>query len=276
MFAVGWNDDMEIGEIRCKSILGSSGIGGMDYAVNPYLGCSHACAYCYARFMRRMGHPGEAWGSFVDAKVNAVERLREEAAKKPRGRVMLSSVTDAYQPLEEKYRLTRSCLEVLLEHGYRVDILTKNVLAMRDLDLFHKFDEIEVGFTVTGLDDSISATFEPGASPISARLDALKKLSDEGIPTYAFLGPLLPYLSDEHLERLLDILPDRVGRLIVDRLNIKCGNMPDIRKVIEARYPDLAPMFYSALTPESDYYRGLKSRVIELCRERAIPVDVVF
>ena len=75
---------MRTGEIRCKSILGKSGIGGMDYCVNPYLGCSHGCTYCYARFMRRMGHPGEVWGTFVDAKVNAVDRLREEAAKKPR------------------------------------------------------------------------------------------------------------------------------------------------------------------------------------------------
>jgi DNA repair photolyase len=267
---------MEIGEVRCKGILGRSGIGGMDYAVNPYLGCGHACAYCYARFMRRMGHPGEEWGSFVDAKVNAVERLREEAAKRPRGRVLLSSVTDAYQPAERRYRLTRGCLEVLLEHGFSVDILTKSDLVLRDLDLLRRFDEVEVGFTVTSLDDSVRRAFEPGASPIKARLDALKTLSDEGIPTYAFLGPMLPYLSDEHLGELLSVLADRVGRIIVDRLNIKCGNMPDVRRVLDASYPDLGPMFEDALAPDSDYYRGLRSRVSEMCRERAIPVDIVY
>jgi DNA repair photolyase len=267
---------MKVGEVRCKSILGRSGIGGMDYAVNPYLGCSHACAYCYARFMRRMGHPGEAWGSFVDVKVNAVDVLRVEAAKKPRGRVMLSSVTDAYQPLEEKYHLTRGCLEVLLEHGYRVDVLTKNVLVLRDIDLFRKFDEVEVGFTITSLDDSVRAAFEPGASQIHARLDALKTLSDEGILTYAFLGPMLPYLSDECLEELLNILADRVGRLIMDRLNIKCGNMPDIKGVLDAQYPDLRSMFEDALSPESSYYEALRERVTKMCRERAIPVDIVY
>ncbi len=267
---------MEIGEVRCKGILGRSGIGGMDYAVNPYLGCGHACAYCYARFMRRMGHPGEEWGSFVDAKVNAVERLREEAAKKPRGRVLLSSVTDAYQPAERRYRLTRGCLEVLLEHGFRVDVLTKSDLVLRDLDLLRRFDEVEVGFTVTSLDDSVRRAFEPGASPIPARLDALKVLSDAGIPTYAFLGPMLPYLSDEGLEGLLNVLADRVGRLLVDRLNIKCGNMPDIRRVIGGNYPDLAPMFELALKAESPYYKTLRGRVSELCRERSIPVDVVY
>ena len=129
---------MKLGEVRCKSILGSSGIGGMDYAVNPYIGCSHACAYCYARFMRRMGHPGEQWGSFVDVKVNAVERLREETEKRSTGKVLLSSVTDAYQPLEEKYQLTRSCLEILLDHGFSVDILTKSNLVLRDLDLLQR------------------------------------------------------------------------------------------------------------------------------------------
>ncbi len=267
---------MEIGEIRCKSILGRSGIGGMDYAINPYLGCSHACAYCYARFMRRMGHPGQKWGTFVDAKVNAVDVLRIEAGKKPSGRVLLSSVTDAYQPAEAEYKLTRGCLEVLLEHSFRVDILTKNTLVLRDLDLLRRFDEVEVGFTVTAMEDSVRRAFEPGASPIKARLDALKTLSNEGISTYAFLGPMLPYLSDERIEELLNILADRVNRLIVDRLNIKCGNMPDIDGVLAREYPDLSDMFESALRPGSEYYAGLRGRISELCRERAIPVDILF
>ena len=267
---------MRLSEVRCKSILGRSGIGGMDYAVNPYLGCSHACAYCYARFMRRMGHPGEPWGSFVDVKVNAVERLREEAGKKSRGKVLLSSVTDAYQPLEKKYRLTRGCLEVLLEHGFSVDILTKNELVLRDLDLIQRFDDVEVGLTITSLDDSVRRAFEPEASSIQARLEALKRFSDEGLRTYAFLGPMLPYLGDEHLEELLNLLADRVNRLIVDRLNIKCGNMPDIRRVLGAHYPDLQQMFEVALAPNSAYYRGFGSRVSEMCRDRSIPVDIIF
>jgi len=267
---------MRLGEVKCKSILGHSGIGGMDYAVNPYLGCGHACTYCYARFMRRMGHPGEPWGSFVDAKVNAVERLREEAARKPLGKVLLSSVTDAYQPIEKKYELTRECLGVLLDHGFSVDILTKNDLVLRDLDVIERFDDVEVGLTVTSLDDSVRRAFEPGASTIPARLDALKRFTDEGIRTYAFLGPMLPYLSDEHLEDLLNVLADRVDRLIVDRLNIKCGNLPDIRGTLAAHYPDLAPMFEAALASDSDYYRGLRVRVSELCRDRSIPVDLIL
>ena len=190
--------------------------------------------------------------------------------------MLLSSVTDAYQPLECKYKLTRGALEVLLDYGYRVDILTKSDLVIRDMDLIKRFDEIEVGFTVTSLDDSVRRAFEPGASNIPARLEALKKFSDEGVQTYAFLGPMLPYLSEERLEELLNVLADRVNRLLVDRLNIKCGNMPDIKGVLGNSYPDLAPMFEAALKPDSNYYPDLKLKILRLCRKRSIPVEIIF
>jgi len=267
---------LRLGEVRCRGILNHSGIGGMDYAVNPYLGCGHACAYCYARFMTRFGHAGEEWGSFVDAKVNALDRLREEAPRKRRGRVLLSSVTDPYQPLERKYGLTRGALGILSEYGYSIDILTKSDLVLRDLDLLTKMDDVEVGLTITSLDDGVRRVFEPGASTVQARLDALKVLSDVGIGTYSFIGPLLPYLSEENLGGLLDLLADRVGRLVVDRLNIKCGNMPVIRRVLDAHYPDLMPLFESALGDGSGYYQALRRRIAEMCRERSIPVDLVF
>ena len=267
---------MKTGEITCQSILGRSEIGGMDYAVNPYLGCSHACCYCYARFMTRLGHVGEAWGSFVDAKVNAVEKLRGEAAKKPHGRVLLSSVTDPYQPCERQYKLTRGCLEILQDNGFNVDILTKSDLVLRDLDIISKFNEIEIGLTLTAMDDRVRLAFEPGASTVNERLDALKKISDQGIPTYAFIGPLLPYLSEEKLEDLFDSLADRVNRVIVDRLNIKCGNMPAIRHVLQKNYPEIQPLFEAALNSKSEYYPALKKRVAQICLERAIPADILF
>ena len=127
---------MRTGERLCKGILSKSGIAGIDYAVNPYLGCSHACVYCYARFMTRFNHAGEEWGTFVDAKVNCVEVLRAEAIKKTRGKVLLSSVTDPYQPLEARYKLSRGAIEELLKHQYPLSVLTKSNLVLRDIDLF--------------------------------------------------------------------------------------------------------------------------------------------
>ena len=268
---------VKTGEIQCKTLMGKSGIGGVDYAINPYLGCSHGCVYCYARFMGRWGgHAHEEWGTFVDAKINGLDRLRLEVPKRRRGKVLLSSVTDPYQPLEKKYELTRGSLELLLERQFPVDILTKSDLVLRDLDLIRKFDTIEVGFTITSYDDGVRQVFEPGASPVGARLAALKEISDEGIPTWAFIGPVLPYLTEDGLEPLLDELAGNVSRVLVDRLNVKSGVMPGIRRALSENYPDLEPLFLSAVGTESSYYEGFRGRVAEMCRRRSIPFEMIY
>lgn len=267
---------VRVGKRHCKTIMGRSGISSVDYAINPYLGCGHGCVYCYARFMRRMGHTGEEWGSFVDVKVNALERLRQESSRKRRGVVLLSSVTDPYQPLERRYELTRGCLEILLEYQFPLSVLTKSDLVLRDLGLLLEFDTCEVGFTITALDEDVRRAFEPGASPVEARLAALRKLSDAGISTYAFLGPVLPYLSEEGLDTLIGELAGSVSHILVDRLNIKCGNLTTIRRALEAYYPDLQRMFEYALSTESRYYAEFKSKVADLCRRCSIPYDVIY
>ena len=127
-----------IREIKAKSILTKSGIPGVDYCVNPYVGCSHGCRYCYATFMKRYTGHTEAWGSFVDVKIHAPEILQRQLKRASMGRVMISSVTDAYQPIESKYKLTRQCLEILLQSQFPVDILTKSPLVLRDIDLIKK------------------------------------------------------------------------------------------------------------------------------------------
>ena len=219
---------MKIGETTCKSIINKSSIDGVDYAVNPYLGCAHACSYCYARFMTRWYHRGEKWGTFVDVKKNALKCMNKEAPRKKPGIILFSSVTDAYQPAEKKTKLTRNLLKVLTEYDFPVEILTKSSLVKRDLDLLGKFTQSEVGMTIISMDDKVRKAFEPGASNIQDRLKALELFCDAGIPTYAFLGPLLPYISDEELESLLNNIADKVSRVIIDRLNIKAGNWKTI------------------------------------------------
>lgn len=147
--------------------MGRSGIQDVDYSINPYLGCEHACLYCYARFMARRGHFGEEWGSFVDVKVNALECLEKEPPKKHRGVVLLSSVTDPYQPVETKRQLTRRILERLLEYDFPVNIQTKSKLILKDLDIIQRFSDIEAGFTITSFDDTVRMVFEPQALPRS-------------------------------------------------------------------------------------------------------------
>jgi DNA repair photolyase len=207
--------NLVIQEKRVKSILSKSGIPGVDYCVNPYVGCSHGCRYCYATFMKRFTGHTEPWGSFVDSKTNAPEVLHRQMKKASRGHVLISSVTDPYQPVEEKYKLTRRCLEVLLPHQFSVDILTKSPLVLRDLDLLKQFKELEVGITITTDDDEIRKIFEPHASPIEARIQALKTLSKAGLKTYAFIGPLLPM----NPEGLPEKINPYVHSVLIDRMN---------------------------------------------------------
>jgi DNA repair photolyase len=267
---------VKTGEADCKSIINISGIQGVDYAVNPYIGCSHGCTYCYARFMTRWYHHGEKWGTFVDVKKNAVECMMKEAPKKRRGVILFSSVTDAYQPIEKQTELTRNLLKILKEYDYPVEILTKSSLVQRDIDVLGELTQSEVGLTITSLDDKVRRAFEPGASSILDRLNTLEKFSDTGIPTYAFLGPLLPYISETDMETLLNILADKVGRVIVDRLNIKAGNWRDIENTVVSSYPEILPEFKKASKEKSEYYEDLRGKMKRLLDERAIPYDIVY
>jgi len=264
-------------EVLCKSALSRSRIYGVDYSVNPYLGCQHGCTYCYARFMARKSHRGEEWGSFVDVKVNALQRLAPELRRGPRGLVLLSSVTDAYQPLERKYGLTRGALQLLAEYDFPTSLLTKSDLVLRDLGILRKMRNCEVGLTITTLDEEVKGVFEPLASSVKNRLEALRKLHEAGVETYAFLGPLLPHLSEDRLDELLDRLCEvGVNRVMVDRLNLKAGNWLPIRKVLSENFPRLLPKFAEAVSKPSGYYERLRMEISERCLGRGLRVDFCY
>jgi DNA repair photolyase len=225
--------------VECKSVLNKSGLA--DYAVNCYTGCAHGCVYCYARFASRFTHPRESWGSFVDIKANAPQVLAREAKRKPVGRVMLSSVCDAWQPAEKECLLTRQCLEILLRYRYEISVLTKNALAGRDLDLLAS-GNVDFGVTVTTLDPQLARVIEPGASPPAERLNLLQAAKTKGMRTYAFIGPLLPVLSDseENITSLLNAIKDvGVDYFYVDKLNLRYGVWPALLKLLREHYPAL-------------------------------------
>ncbi|MFZ5997502.1 MAG: SPL family radical SAM protein [Nitrospirota bacterium] len=204
-----------IKEVHAKSVLSKSGIPGADYCLNPYTGCSHACRYCYATFMKKYTNHPEPWGTFVDVKVNAPEVLKKQLGRARKGTVMVSSVTDAYQPVEATYRLTRQCLGVLLEHQFPVSILTKSPLVVRDADLLAQFEDVDVGLTITTDDERMRKIFEPYASPITERVKALRELHEKGIRTYVFIGPLLPMDPDV----LVDLIRPSAEYVYISRMN---------------------------------------------------------
>jgi DNA repair photolyase len=205
---------LAVKEILAKSVLNKSKI--FDYCVNPYTGCQIACPYCYARlFMRRYSGHKEEWGEFVDVKINAPEILRKQLEKAKRGTVWVSSVCDPYQPLEKKFGLTRKCLIELLNKQFPLNLQTKSVLVLRDLDLLGQFRDIEVGFTITTDDESIARLFEPRASTVQDRIDALKAIHARGIKTFVFLGPILP----GNPENLVGKLAGKADLVYIDRMN---------------------------------------------------------
>lgn len=203
---------MIIKEIRAKGILSVSRI--YSYVINPYVGCRHGCSYCYARFMKRFTGHKEPWGEFVDVKINAPELLRLEIVRKKRGTVWVSGVCDPYQPLEAKYKLTRSCLEILAQNNWPVVIQTRSPLVLRDIDILKEARDFEVGFTVTTADDGIRSLFEPHAPPINERIRALEELHREGVKTYAMIAPMLP-----GAEGLPKLLKGKIDYLLIDRMN---------------------------------------------------------
>ena len=250
---------VKVQEVRAKSVLNKSKI--FDFCLNPYTGCELNCAYCYARlFMKRYSGHREAWGKFVDVKVNAPELLKRQLDKARRGIVWVSSVCDPYQPLEEKYEITRRCLAELLERQFPVNIQTKSTLVLRDLDLLRRFEEIEVGLTVTTDEERVARLFEPGAAPVGERIGVLEKLHASGIRTFAFIGPILP--GDP--ERLVKRLESRVDRVFIDRMN----------------YLNTMKRFYLTLgfkreTTEA-FFEEQRERLIFELRKRGIAFTVLF
>jgi DNA repair photolyase len=206
---------MKVREIFAKTVLTKTAISGFDYCLNPYVGCGHGCRYCYASFMKRFTGHREPWGEFIDVKVNAPSLLKQQLIRAKQGVVAISTVTDPYQPIEKRYRITRRCLEVLLDQEFPVNLLTRSPLCLRDLDLFKRFKKIEVGLSVTTHDEAIKKLFEPCSPSIPSRIRALETLRKEKIRTYAFIGPLLP-LKPAPLVKMLEGLVDEV---LIDRMN---------------------------------------------------------
>lgn len=247
---------MIIREIESKSILSVSKI--YDYVINPYVGCGHACSYCYARFMKKFTGHREPWGEFVDVKINAPVLLRREITKKKRGTVWLSGVCDPYQPLEKKYKLTRRCLEILIENDWPVVIQTRSPLVLRDIDILAKARNLEAGLSITTADENIRKIFEPKAPPLTERIRALEELHRAGIRTYAMIAPILPGTEGlpEKLAGIVDyVLVDRMNYNYADRLYLKHG---------------LADML------DSEYFRITARALAKKFREYGTDCSIVF
>lgn len=254
----------------CKSILSKSGI--TDYSLNCYTGCEHGCLYCYARFMRGYTGHKEPWGKFVDVKVNAPLVMEKEIKRKPRGEVFISSVCDPYQPLEEKYQLTRKCLKILVENRFPITILTKSSLVKRDFDILKGYPQVELGLTITTMDEDLKKKIEPLSSSSRERISTLEEASELGIKSYCFLGPFLPFIGDreESLERLFEAVSSlKLAYIYVDRLNPRFGVWKSLYPFLKRFYPEniskIGRVLFSKQESEK-YSSELHQRIKDIAR----------
>ncbi len=248
-----------IKEKWCKTALSPSKLPGLDYSLNPYVGCSHSCRYCYVPNVLHVER--EKWNE-VYAKVNIPTVLQKELRRKRKGVVGISTVTDAYQPAEKEYELTRKCLLVLLKKDFPVDIQTKSDLVVRDADIIKKFSRAAVGMTVTTLDEEDTRLLEPGAPSVKKRIDAVRKLSEEGIYTYIFFGPVFPDMEVDDVGRYVQTFIDAGAKeIMIDSLHLK----PGVRESVLSALPEEKRMrFVSGL--DGNYYAGILSEARKHCR----------
>jgi DNA repair photolyase len=270
---------MRIAEVYCKNALSRSKISGMDYALNPYIGCEHGCVYCYADFMKKYTNHKEEWGEFVDAKINIVDRLRQQIKRTKPGTIMIGTVTDAYQPLEEKYQLTRRCLEILVDFNFPISIQTKSDLVLRDVDILKRIENKEVGFTITCLDPKIEKLFEPKASELENRFKALKKLKEKDIPVFIFFGPILPLFSDnkESIESFLERLKDLgIEKIYFDKMNYVGSKWGKIKDFLETNFP-YALSYYKRVAKDGESYSTrLKSVLVHSLSGFSSDSEILF
>jgi DNA repair photolyase len=211
--------------------------------------------------------------------VNAPDRLRRDLRRSGPGEVLLSSVTDPYQHIEAKYGVTRACLEILRQVKLPVSILTKSSLVLRDMDVLRGMRNVDVGFTVTTIDEETRALFEPGSSPVEERFAALRTLSEAGITTWIFFGPLLPFFSDGEgaIEAVLK-QAEACGAayVYVDSMNLYPAVWKRLEALLRKHQPDTLPYYNRVRWENATYASALRERVRAVAAKHAVRCRILF
>jgi len=229
--------------------------------------------YCYARgFVKDFINPRLKWGEEIIVKENALAALARELPHARRGTILLSSITDPYQPVEEKFKLTRGILKRLLEFQFPVSILTKSPLVRRDFDLISKFKEVEVGFTIITLSEEFRKLIEPNAPSIQSRLEALKFFKENGVSTYMFVGPILPIITELYLDELIKEAKEAADQVIFDKFNFKYGSYSNLKKAL--RGSELWSKMESRFS--NTFYQRTKEEVIKICSRYGVNFNFCY
>ena len=265
---------MEVKQIQCKTALSSSSLSGLSYSLNPYRGCQHHCVYCYAPKVLRMNQ--DQWDTTIEVKTNIPIVLAKEVKTKKRGVVGISTVTDPYQPLEQKYLLTRYCLEQLLKVDFPIHIQTKSTLVTRDIDLISRFSESQVMMSIATLRDEQRKLLEPHSSSIQERLHTLRTYADAGVKTSVFFGPIYPTISLEEIPSILDTFRESGATEIwIDMLRLKPGIWENIQKELQQNQR-VFQIFSKHIFETKNYYMNIREEIRKKGKERNLKILDAF
>ena len=230
-------DSPVIQEIIVKNILTKSNLPVCEYSVNPYVGCTHGCKYCYASFMKRFTGHTEPWGTFLDVKLWPEIKDPQRYAGKE---LFIGSVTDPYLPQEGQYGRTRALLEQLQGSGAKISIATKSNLVVRDLDLIKTFPEARVSWSINTLDEGFRSDMDNAAS-IERRLSAMGAFYRAGIRTTCFISPIFPGITD--VEAIIRRVKKQCSLIWLENLNLRGSYKAAIMDYIQTARPHLSPLY---------------------------------
>lgn len=254
-----------IKEIKINDYLTKSNLPASDYVINPYIGCSHGCKYCYAAFMKRFTGHKEDWGTFVDVKecdnpIN-IKKIQNK-------NVFLSSVTDCYNCLEKEYKITRNILKQLVGVDCNLDISTKSKLILRDLDLLKNMKNLKVSMSINTLDEGFRKDMDK-ASSIKERLETLKELHNNGIYTVLFMSPIFPYITE--WREIIEQSKDYIDEYWFENLNLRGSYKLVVLNYIKNNFADLYDKYIDIYDRKNkDYWISLSKDIKNYCEENNI------
>lgn len=253
---------MIINKRSVKSILSKSNLPIAGFTVNPYVGCSHACKYCYATFMKRFTGHKEEWGTFLDVKY--WPKIKNPS-KYDGETIIIGSVTDAYNQYEKEYERTRYFLEEMSESNANLIITTKSDLVLRDLDLISKFPDPLISFSINTLDEEFKNDMDDAPS-IKRRLKALKKIHKLGIRTTCFISPIFPAITDS-IEIIKEVT-DFTDYIWLENLNLRANYKKTIMDYVKNNYPEFLGFYEDIyLNKDIGFWKDLNEKINQFCQK---------
>lgn len=258
--------EIKVNHIETKSVMTKSNAPLGGYAVNPYVGCPHACKYCYASFMKRFTGHTEEWGTFMDVKEwPEIKNPGKYAGQK----VIIGTVTDGYNQLEAEYGRTRKILEELKDSGADILICTKSDLVVRDLDLLKELGQVTVSWSINTLDEDFKNDMDAAVS-IERRIAAMKQVYDAGIRTVCFVSPVFPGITD--FEAIFERVKNQCDLFWLENLNLRGGFKKTILDYIAGKRPELVQLYDEIYNKhDRSYFEALEKKAEEMAKKYDCP-----